>query len=148
MAQTTTALSGAAGKLEVRINGAGGFVDISGSSQAVETVTLTRITGEAYTLEGNYALLTFGKTEPSEVKVSIIYTETAGEGYQTLLGAWESDHTVEVKWTPAGSGAGADTYTTSAGKITEADLPPLDASSAGPVMCSFTVRVASITHAT
>ena len=148
MAQTTTALSGAAGTLSVRINNTGAFTDISGSSQSVETVTLTRITGEAYTLEGNYALLTFGKTEPSEVKVNIIYTDTAGEGYQTLLTAWEQDHLVEVKWIPGGAIAGSDTYTTSAGKITAADLPSMDASSAGPIMCTFTVRVASITHAT
>lgn len=144
MAQTTTALSGAAGTLSVRINNTGSFTDISGSSQSVDTVTMTRITGEAYTLEGTYALLTFGKIEPSEVKVNIIYTDTPAEGYQTLLTAWDSDHLVEVKWIPGG----ADTYTTSAGKITAADLPALDASSAGPIMCSFTVRVASITHAT
>jgi hypothetical protein len=148
MAQTTTALSGAAGTLSVRINNTGTFTDISGSSQSVDTVTMTRITGEAYTLEGTYALLTFGKIEPSEVKVNIIYTDTPAEGYQTLLTAWEQDHLVEVKWIPGGAVAGSDTYTTSAGKITAADLPALDASSAGPIMCSFTVRVASITHAT
>jgi hypothetical protein len=148
MAQTTTALSGAAGTLSVRINNTGSFTDISGSSQSIDTVTMTRITGEAYTLEGTYAVLTFGKTEPSEVKVNILYTDTPAEGYQTLLAAWQSDHVVEVKWIPGGAVVGADTYTTSAGKITAADLPALDASSAGPIMCSFTVRVASITHAT
>ena len=148
MAQTSTALSGAAGTLSVRINNTGTFTDISGSSQSIDTVTMTRITGEAYTLEGLYAVLTFGKIEPSEVKVNIIYTDTPSEGYQTLLTAWESDHQVEVKWIPGGAVAGSDTYTTSLGRITEADLPALDASSAGPIMCSFTVRVASITHAT
>ena len=148
MAQTTRGLSGAAGTLSARINSTGTFSDISGSSQSVETVTLTRITGEAYTLEGNYALLTFGKIEPAEVKVNVIYTEATTEATMLLQGSWESDQVVELKWTPAGSEASADTYTTSAGKITAMDHPALDASSAGPIMCSFTLRVASITHAT
>lgn len=148
MAQTTGSMNGADGKLEIRVNGAGSFVDISGSSNSIETVTLTRINGKAYTLTGSYPLLSFGKYEGAEIKVNIIYSEVTGEGYMTLLGAWESDHTVELKWTPSGATVGGDSYTTAVGKIIDADLPVINAEADKPIMCSFTVMVPNVTHST
>lgn len=148
MAQTTGAMSGAAATISYQSGGTGTYTDISGSSQSVDVVTLTRMTGEAYTFDSSYAVLTFGKNEPSEVVVNVLYTESTTEGYQVMLTAFENGTLISLKWTPAGTGAGADTYTTSAGQITAVDLPAIDASSAGPIMCSFTLRCASITHTT
>lgn len=148
MAQTTTALSGAAGKLEIRIGGTGSYTDISGSSQSIDVPEMTLVTGEAYTLLGDTAILTYGKKEPVEIVVNAVYTETTTEAYMTLLGAWEAGSTVELKWTPDGSVSGADTYTTSLGRITKAQLPAPKADSAGPILATFTVRCASVTHTT
>lgn len=148
MAQTTGAISGAAATISYQSGGTGSFTDISGSSQSVDVVTMTKITGEAYTFDGSYAVLTVGKNEPLEVVVNVLYTESASEGYQVMLSAFEAGTTIALKWVPAGAASGADTYTTSVGNITAIDLPAVDASSAGPVMCSFTLRCASITHTT
>ena len=146
MAQTTGAMSGAAATISYQSGGSGAFTDISGSSQSVDVVTLTKVTGEAYTFDGSYAVLTVGKNEPSEVVVNVLYTESTTEGYQVMLTAFENGTTIALKWVPNGTTAGADTYTTSAGQIIAVDLPAIDASSAGPIMCSFTLRCASITH--
>lgn len=146
MAQTTGAMSGAAATISYQSGGSGAYTDISGSSQSVDVVTLTKVTGEAYTFDGSYAVLTVGKNEPVEVVVNVLYTETTTEAYSTMLTAFENGTVISLKWVPGGSAAGADTYATSAGQIVAIDLPAIDASSAGPVMCSFTLRCASITH--
>ena len=80
MAQTTTAVNGAAATISIKVASAA-YADISGSSQSVDAVTATVVTGEAYTFDGSYAILTTGKFEPVEVKVNIIYTETAAEAF-------------------------------------------------------------------
>ncbi|CAB4128032.1 hypothetical protein UFOVP107_4 [uncultured Caudovirales phage] len=146
MAQTTGAMSGAAATISYQSGGTGSYTDISGSSQSVDVVTLTKMTGEAYTFDGSYAVLTVGKNEPLEVAVKVLYTETTTEAYSIMLSAFENGTLISLKWIPNGTTAGADTYTTSVGQITAIDLPAIDASSAGPVMASFTLRCASITH--
>ncbi len=148
MAQTTGAMSGAAATISYQSGGTGTYTDISGSSQSVDVVTLTKMTGEAYTFDGSYAVLTVGKNEPLEVVVNVLYTDTTTEAYQTMLTAFEQSTLISLKWVPNGATSGADTYTTSAGQITAIDLPAIDASSAGPIMASFTLRCASITHTT
>jgi hypothetical protein len=148
MAQTTGAMSGAAATISYQSGGTGTYTDISGSSQSVDVVTLTKMTGEAYTFDGSYAVLTVGKNEPIEVVVNVLYTESVTEGYSIMLTAFEAGTLISLKWIPGGSASGADTYATSAGQITAIDLPAIDASSAGPVMCSFTLRCASVTHTT
>ena len=148
MAQTTGAMSGAAATISYQSGGTGTYTDISGSSQSVDVVSLTKMTGEAYTFDGSYAVLTVGKNEPVEVVVNVLYTDTTTEAYQVMLTAFEQGTLISLKWIPNGATAGADTYTTSAGQITAIDLPAIDASSAGPIMASFTLRCASITHTT
>jgi hypothetical protein len=148
MAQTTGAMSGAAATISYQSGGTGTYTDISGSSQSVDVVSLTKMTGEAYTFDGSYAVLTVGKNEPVEVVVNVLYTDTTTEAYQTMLTAFEQGTLISLKWVPGGATAGADTYTTSAGQITAIDLPAIDASSAGPIMASFTLRCASIAHST
>lgn len=148
MAQTTGAMSGSAATISYQSGGTGTYTDISGSSQSVDVVTLTKMTGEAYTFDGSYAVLTVGKNEPLEVVVNVLYTDTTTEAYQVMLTAFEQSTLISLKWVPNGAASGADTYTTSAGQITAIDLPAIDASSAGPIMASFTLRCASIAHTT
>ena len=145
MAQTSTAVNGAAATVSLYSSGA--YVDISGSSQSVDAVTATVTTGEAYTFDGNYAITTIGKYEPVEVTVNILYTETANEAWQLARTLFEARTATQVKWLPLGAASGADSYETkTVGYITSIDYPPVDASSAGPIMVSFTVRAPGITY--
>jgi len=145
MPQTTGAVTGAAATVSIYVSAA--YVDISGSSQSIDVTTATVVTGEAYTFDGNFALTTVGKYEPVEVKVNIIYTETAAEAFQSVRALFEARTATQLKWLPLGAASGADQYETkTVGYITAMDYPPIDASSAGPLMVSFTVRAPGITY--
>ena len=145
MAQTTGAVSGAAATVSIYVSAA--YVDISGSSQSIDAVTASVVTGDAYTFDGNFGIITVGKYEPVEVTVNILYTETAAEAFQSVRALFEANTATKLKWLPLGAAAGADQYETrTVGYITSMDYPPVDASSAGPVMVSFTVRAPGITY--
>jgi hypothetical protein len=145
MAQTTGGITGAAATVSIYV--ASAYVDISGSSQSIETTTATVVTGEAYTFDGNFALTTVGKYEPVEVKVNIIYTETSAEAFQSVRALFEARTATQLKWLPAGAASGADQYETKTiGYITAIDYPPIDSTSAGPLMVSFTVRAPGILY--
>lgn len=145
MAQTTGAVTGAAATVSIYVSAA--YVDISGSSQSIDAVTASVVTGDAYTFSGNYSIITVGKYEPVEVTVNILYTETAAEAFQSVRALFEGRTATQLKWLPLGAGSGADQYETMAtGYITSMDYPPIDASSAGPVMVSFTVRAPGILY--
>jgi hypothetical protein len=145
MAQTTGAVSGAAATVSIYVSAA--YVDISGSSQSIEAVTASVVTGDAYTFDGNFGIITVGKYEPVEVTVNILYTETAAEAFQSVRALFEARTATQLKWLPLGAASGADQYETrTVGYITAMDYPPIDASSAGPVMVSFTVRAPGITY--
>jgi hypothetical protein len=145
MPQTTGAVTGAAATVSIYVSAA--YVDISGSSQSIDVTTATVVTGEAYTFDGNFALTTVGKYEPVEVKVNILYTETAAEAFQSVRALFEARTATQLKWLPLGAASGADQYETkTVGYITAMDYPPIDASSAGPLMVSFTVRAPGITY--
>jgi hypothetical protein len=145
MPQTTGAVTGAAATVSIYVSAA--YVDISGSSQSIDVTTATVVTGEAYTFDGNFALTTVGKYEPVEVKVNILYTETAAEAFQSVRALFEARTATQLKWLPLGAASGADQYETkTVGYITAMDYPPIDASSAGPIMVSFTVRAPGITY--
>jgi len=147
MAQTTGAVTGAASTISVKINAAATFTDISGSTQSIDAPTSTRITGEAYTLEGDIALTTVGKREPVEVTVNVIYTEVSTEAFLLLQDAFVNNHTCQLKWLPKGTGSGNDDYTTATdSRITSLQYAPIDASGAGPIMCQFVVRSSAITY--
>ena len=145
MPQTTGAVTGAAATVSILVSAA--YVDISGSSQSIDVTTATVVTGEAYTFDGNFALTTVGKYEPVEVKVNILYTETAAEAFQSVRALFEARTATTLKWLPLGAASGADQYETkSVGYITAMDYPPIDSTSAGPIMVSFTVRAPGITY--
>lgn len=145
---TTGQMSGAFGKLEIRTPaGTGSYSDISGSSQAVEVATVTRKHGNAFPLDVDYPIKTYGKQEGVEVTFMVIYTEAVAEAYQVALGTFETAQgaTVDVKWTPGGSTAGADTYAIT-GKIVSIDYPGFNGDSGDPIMCNFVVAGSSVTH--
>ena len=101
---------------------------------------------EAYTFDGNNAIILLGKEEPVEVTVNFLYTEVALELWEVAEAAFQAGSLVEVKWEPKGS-TGKEIATTAGGYITSIDYPAVDASSAGPVVAAITVRAPGITYA-
>lgn len=146
MAQTIGAISGAAAAVYLKV-AAGSFTDYSGQSQSVDAVSASRVNSEAYTFEGNNAIILLGKEEPVEVTVNFLYTEVALELWEVADAAFHAGSLVQIKWEPKGT-TGKQCETMAGGYITSIDYPAVDASSAGPVVAAITVRAPGITYTT
>ena len=107
MAQTTDQVSMGCGQLEISTDNSN-WTDISGTSQSIEGTEATRMTGEAYTFDGDMALIGGGKREPMELTCNIVYTETDAEGYEQARAIFESSdcgNSVCVRYSPGGGNA-------------------------------------------
>ena len=146
MTQTTDKFSMAATKVEVSTDGSS-WTDISGQAQKVESTAQIRKSGEAYTFDGDTALVCGGKREPIEVTVTIIYNEESDEAFDLARAEFEADDgdAYYVKWTPGGGTGGDYTYSTGAGEIVSFKYPDGDAGSGDPVICEFTIKTAELT---
>jgi hypothetical protein len=155
MPQTTTAMAAVDATVEVSVDGTT-WIDISGSANTVEPGSQTRMTGTAYTFEGDVAIITSGKREPLEVSVSALYTETAGEAFESIRANFEAGTRMYFRYSPLGTGAtGRSVYTASndgatAGAVivSEMDWPEAAADNADPVAVSFMVMCPALIRTT
>jgi hypothetical protein len=150
MPQTTSSIPLACGQLEISTNNCVSWTDISGEAQSLGGTEQTRISGEAYTLTGDTAIVGGGKREPMELAAVIVYTETDTEAYERARTAFEATGcggSVCLRWSPGGGDAGDERITTPAGILVSFTYPPMDASAGGPIMAGFTLKVASTSTA-
>jgi hypothetical protein len=148
MAQTTGQVPMACGKLEISTDSCVTWTDISGEAQSLEGADQTRMSGEAYTLTGDTALIAGGKKEPMELVFTIVYSEGDTEAYELARDHFETTGCGGgfcVRWSPGGGDVGDEQITTGAGILVSFTYPPMDASAGGPIMGGFTLKVASTT---
>jgi hypothetical protein len=81
--QTIHAMSGVNCVVEVSADGAV-WHNISGSSNQVSAVEQARMSGQAYTFEGDVAIVTAAKREPIELSIRVLYTEIATEAWERI----------------------------------------------------------------
>jgi hypothetical protein len=145
MPQTTGGVALACGQLEISLDGAcASYTDISGESQSVEGTEQTRISGEAYTFDGDTAIIRGGKREPMELVFVIVYTETDDEAYEIIRESFETAGcgvNVCVRWSPRGGNAGDERITSGTGILVSFTYPTMDATAGGPILAGFTVKV-------
>ena len=144
MAQTTNAMSFKSNKIEISTNGTA-YTDISGFANSVDVGGGDRQAGEAYTYDGDTAIIAIGKREPVEVTVKVVYTEGTGDPFETVRAAYEDGSALYLRWSPKGGSTGAFQFTTSAGYVTTLGYPVGEAGSGDPVLIEFTLKCASIT---
>lgn len=144
MAQTTGAITGSAAAVWLKV-GAGAYIEYSGQSQAIDAVSASRVNSEAYTFDGNQAIILLGKEEPVEITINFLYTEVAAEIWEIAQAAFLAGSTVQVKYEPKGT-TGKQIESVAGGYITSIDYPAVDASSAGPVVATITVRAPGLTY--
>jgi hypothetical protein len=150
MAQTTGQIPLACGKLEISTNSCVTWSDISGEAQSLGGAEQTRMSGEAYTLTGDTALIAGGKREPMELVFTIVYTEADTQAYQLARTAFEATGCGGgfcARWSPGGGDAGDEQITTGSGVLVSFTYPDMDASAGGPIMAGFTLKVASTSTA-
>jgi hypothetical protein len=134
----------ACGKLEVNFTSTctGGWTNISGEDQSVSGTEQARKSGEAYTLDGDTAIIEGGKREPMELVFAIVYTEAAGEAYTLIRTQWETacGGKVCVRWSPKGGNPGDEQLATPYSLVSSFTYPEMDASAGGPIMAGFKVK--------
>jgi len=148
MAQTTDQIAQACGQVEISTDGSD-WDDISGSVMSVTGAEQVRKVGEAWTLEGDGAVMAGGKLETIEVVLQIIYTEQATEAYELARTIFETacGGPVYVRWSPGGGDVGDDRITGGAGFIPNFQYPNIDATAAGPIITSMTIKVPTLSTA-
>lgn len=147
MAQSTGAFGANDFDVEISTNGTV-WTNISGSSTKVSGLEQERMTGEAYTADGDVAVITSGKRQPIEPTVDTLYTETSGEAFETIRPLYEAGTKVYVRISPKGIGtAGAFVYTTGNASGAAAPVPitkfqyfEADAGTGDPAMGSFSFK--------
>lgn len=144
MAQTTGAITGSAAAVWLKV-AAGSYIDYSGQSQSIDAVSASRVNSEAYTFDGNQAIILLGKEEPVEITINFLYTEVAAEIWEIVQAAFLAGSTVQVKYEPKGT-TGKQIESVAGGYITSIDYPAVDASSSGPVVAAITVRAPGLTY--
>jgi hypothetical protein len=110
------------------------------------------MTGVAYVFEGDVGIVTSGKREPLEIGVSALYTETAGETFETIRALFEAGTRLYFRYSPQGVGAtGRAVYTASndgvtagACVISNLSWPTAEAETADPVAIAFQVMAPAL----
>ena len=109
-------------------------VDLTPSSSAYADIdswaTEVSVSGEdvpttqVYPFEGS-AIVFAGNKSPVEVTVTAVYTEGSDDPFKNIRDAFEAGDgpDFDVRFAPAGSGAGNYKYTTSGGKLTACSPP-------------------------
>jgi hypothetical protein len=142
MAQTSNAVTQSCGQVEISSDGAA-WTDISGVTQSMTPGVQTLMSGEAYTLDGDTAIVKGGKREPMESEFIIVYSEADAEGYEQSRAIFEASdcgNTAYVRYSPAGGNANDEQLTSGEGTIISFTYPPVDAANAGPILAGFTIK--------
>lgn len=147
MAQTTTAMSFAAANIGFSNDGSS-WTDASGYAGMVQVEGGERVTGAAYTADGDTAIIKAGKRGPLTVRARIVYTEAADEGYDDANDAYEAGSAFYLRWSPGGGASGDLGYTTSAGYIKQPVYPSGDVESGDPITVEVVLECASVTEST
>jgi hypothetical protein len=108
-----------------------------------------RMSGEAYTLDGDVAIITGGKREPLELAFSVVYTEEANEAWDEAQDIFETvgGDDVYVRWSPGGGDTGDWQFTSGKGVLTGLTYPGTNAGEGGPIMVGFKVKTTEVTQA-
>jgi hypothetical protein len=146
MAQTTSGMSPTNMYVGVSTDG-NSWVDVSGFANSVEISGGERETGNAYTFDGDTAIIKAGKRGPLTVTVRGVYTETADKFYDETVDAYTAGSSFYVRWSPGGGDSGDLGFTTSAGIVKNNPYPGGATDDATPVMVELVLECASVTEA-
>ncbi len=149
MTQMTNAMSAVDAVIEISTDG-NTWTDISGFSNSVQVPAQARASGEAYTFDGDTGIVTYGKRQPIDITVNVLYSETSTNAFDRVRTQHETANggALYVRWSPGGGDSGDYRYVTPACKVTSFSYPSVDAANAAPIPRSFTVRTPYVTKST
>jgi len=145
MAQTTGAKSMRNVKLEF-ITGST-WNDISGVANAVTVSGGDRITGEAFTADGDRPIVLFGKLNPLDVECKIVYSEVTTEAFTLLEPLYVAGTNLRLRWAPGGNATGNYRYVTDTTNLTAFGYPGGEVQDGAPILLDMSVKTGQVTWA-
>jgi hypothetical protein len=146
MAQTTTARSMRNVKLEWGTGGT--WYDISGVANSVNVSGGDRITGEAFTADGDRPIVLFGKLNSIDVEAKIVYSVNSTEAWSALEPLYTGGTDLLLRWTPGGDATGNYRFVTDTTNLTQFGYPGGEVQDGAPIMVDMAVKTGKITWAT
>jgi len=148
MAQTTGAITGATGKIEMSVDNGSTYIDISGSASSIDGIDFSRVTGSQTTFAGEYRIITAGKQLPTTITINALYTEVNQESAKLAVSGLKNKQPIKLRWQYAD--VGATTYyrwfNIGTGRVGVVTLPESNAENGEPIMVSFTVEVGGVDY--
>lgn len=117
---------------------------IQNTTAAVNPSGGDRMMGEAYTADGDVAIVGAGKREPIDVEVNLVYSEITTESFLKLEPLYTAGTAIRIRWSPAGAASNDYRYTTATGYISSFSYPGGEVETGDPIVTGFTVRTPSI----
>jgi len=146
MAQTTSARSMRNVVLEVS-HTLGTWADISGVTNAVEVSGGDRITGEAYTADGDRPIVLFGKLEPLDVEARIVFSDNSTEAWSVLEPLYVNGTSLRLRWAISGNNTGSYRFMADTCNITQFGYPGGEVEDGAPILTTLAVKTGKITWA-
>lgn len=144
MTQTTDFWGRSCGFVEVSANDSD-WTDISNVIDKVEPSEQTVKTGVVYTQDGDNAIVTGGKNEPLELKLSGVYSDNASEGYAVVKALRSCGADIYVRYGP-NDNTGDPQFTTGKSKVGTWQEPGLDAEDPVAMAWGFGILTPSVTE--
>jgi len=121
--------------------------DISGVANAVEVSGGDRITGEAFTADGDRPIVLFGKLNPIDVECKIVYSEVTTEAFSLLEPLYVAGTSLRLRWAPGGNATGNYRYVTDTTNITAFGYPGGEVQDGAPILLDMSVKTGQVTWA-
>jgi len=146
MAQTTGGKTFTDAVIEYSLNDGTAWTDMSGFTSKVENSGGDRQTGEIYTADGDTAIIGQGKREPTETKITVVFTEATADPFYVIEAYHKAGSPVAVRWASDGTAAGAFQFTTD---VTYAVLvnishPGGDVAPGDPIVTEMIVKASEV----
>ena len=145
MAQTIAARSMRNVKLEYLTGST--WNDISGVTNAVNVSGGDRITGEAFTADGDRPIVLFGKLNPIDVEGKIVFSDNSTEAWSVLEPLYTAGTNLRLRWTLGGNVVGNYRFATDTTNITAFGYPGGEVSDGAPILIDLSVKTGQITWA-
>ena len=144
MAQTEGGMSFVDCKVETSTDGAA-WTDVSGFGAGIAPSGGARQSGEAYTFDGDTAIIKGGKREPLEITVRAAYTEGGSDPFEVVRAVYEAGSDFYVRYSPLGGDSSEFLFTSDAGIVTSAPYPSGEAGSGDPTLFEFVLKTPAVT---
>ena len=135
--------------VEVDVNDEADWADIDSWATEITVAGEEVPTTEVYPFEGS-AIVFAGSKSPVTVTCTIVYTEGTDDPFHNIRARFEAvdGAPFEIRFAPAGSGAGNKRFTTAGGKLIAAPPPQGAGDASSATVSTFQVRADSLTQGT